>query len=198
MDTSHRCIALPQTKTVNLVSLLSILKSSDPSLLEGNSWIFDGKFRFLDRQPIPAGQKIAFDTFPRSGNSYLRRFLETITGVSTGSNVPLYVTTMLQMVGMLGEEVVDERAWIVKTHQPLTIPWVSPTYISNKIICCVRNPLDIMPSYLNLHSLGSQSAKMEFEPEIEFPQHWDQYVKIISATHANFFDKLLTDTVVDG
>ena len=78
--------------------------------------MFDGQHRFLDGEPLPLGQKLAFTTFPRSGNSFLRRFLENTTGVLTGSNIPMYLCSNLQQMGMKGEEVLDERCWIIKTH----------------------------------------------------------------------------------
>jgi hypothetical protein len=59
-----------------LAKLLTILKSKDASLMEENAWMFDGEIRMLDGAPIPTGQKVAFDTWPRTGNSFLRKFLE--------------------------------------------------------------------------------------------------------------------------
>ena len=94
LDTFQRCIALPETKTVNLTKLMAILRSKDPSLLEENSWMFDGQTRLLDGAEIPTGQKVAFDTWPRTGNSFLRKFIEQITGIYTGANMPLNMTSM--------------------------------------------------------------------------------------------------------
>ena len=70
-----------------------MLKSKDESLFKENSWIWDGDFKFLDGQKLPT--KIAFDTYPRSGNSMLRRFLEQMTGISTGASVQLHTSTSL-------------------------------------------------------------------------------------------------------
>ena len=54
-------------------------------------WIASGEYRFLDGEDI-TGSKIAFQSFPRSGNSMLRKLLETVTGVHTGSDMPIDVT----------------------------------------------------------------------------------------------------------
>jgi hypothetical protein len=48
-------------------------------------------------------------------------------------------------MGMIGEEITDDRVWIVKSHHPLPGIGEIPEhrkYTSNKVICCVRNPLD--------------------------------------------------------
>ena len=57
-------------KTVNYSLLMDILKSKDETLLQKHAWMFDGNFRILDGQPI-GDNKIAFNTFMRSGNSFL-------------------------------------------------------------------------------------------------------------------------------
>ena len=69
-------VAKPSTRTLNFSKLIEILKSKDENLLKENAWMFDGEFRFLDGGKIPEGQKIAFNTWPRSGNTFLRRYLE--------------------------------------------------------------------------------------------------------------------------
>lgn len=49
------------------------------------------------------------------------------------------------MIGFKGEEVLDDRIWIAKTHFPNRYPW-DIEYYTNKTVCCVRNPLDIFAS----------------------------------------------------
>lgn len=66
------------------------------------------------------GNRIAFVSFPRSGNSFLRKIIEKITGVFTGSDVPMKDCLPLQQQGLLGEETFgDNSVWITKTHYPL-------------------------------------------------------------------------------
>ena len=50
-DKNQRVVAGPSTKVINLKKLMGILKSSDESLWEESRWMFDGKFRFLDKEP---------------------------------------------------------------------------------------------------------------------------------------------------
>ena len=75
-----RIVALPETPVINLKQLVSIFKSKDAEVLERNKWMFDGEFRFLDGEPNPSN-KVAFCSFPRSGNTFLRKYMELLTGV---------------------------------------------------------------------------------------------------------------------
>ncbi len=117
--------------------------------------MFDGESRFLDGEKFD--QKIAFNTFPRSGNSFLRSLLESVSGVTTGATVSLHTSTSLQCMGLKGEEIVDERVWIVKAHHPALMPGVLK-FESNKVICCIRNPLDVFISYASLANTLSHTA----------------------------------------
>ena len=76
------------TPTVNLKQLKEILLSKDLSRDRELDWIANGEIRFLDGEDI-GGDKVSFQSFPRSGNTMLRKFLEVVTGVHTGSDRPL-------------------------------------------------------------------------------------------------------------
>jgi hypothetical protein len=93
-------------------------------------------------------------------------------------------------MGMLGGEIVDERSWIVKTHYPLPIPF-SLEYSSNKVIMIVRNPLDGFPSMFNLNTLGSHSATHPFENLEEAPALWDEFVRMLTRKHKDYYDIVL-------
>ena len=59
-------------------------------------------------------------SYPRSGNTLLRAYLERIMGLVTGSDVDIKrnLNSALLELGMAGEGLVDERVWVVKTHYP--------------------------------------------------------------------------------
>ena len=61
-------------KRVNMRYLRELLTSTDESKYEQNSWIWDGEFRFLDGAPLE--RRVGFTSYPRSGNSFLRRYVE--------------------------------------------------------------------------------------------------------------------------
>jgi len=165
-------------KSVSLADLFDVLKSSDASLLadrkQKEGW-FDGDFKFLNNANI-SGQRVAFNSFPRSGNSFLRRLLEQISGLSTGATVSMHTATSLQIMGMKGEGISDDRVWIVKAHHPLLLEQAAP-YECNKVICCVRNPLDVFPSYASLCNSINHATKPEYEYEVDYPEWWDWFVR---------------------
>lgn len=80
--------------------------------------MFKNEFKFLDGAPND-WNKVAFISFPRSGNTFLRKVCELLTGVTTGSDCPINFTVKLQMQGLKGENVQDDTTWIVKTHSPI-------------------------------------------------------------------------------
>jgi len=75
-----RIRASPGTKVLNINVLLSLLRSKDEKLWRDSEWMFKGGFRFLDGSPNKSN-KIAFASFPRSGNTFLRKYSEMLTGV---------------------------------------------------------------------------------------------------------------------
>ena len=194
---TQRVVALKDTKTVNFGELMRVLKSAPGPLSihhEAENGILDGQRRFFDGEILPAGQRIAYTTFPRSGNTCLRKYLELITGIETGANMPLPPVTMQQMFGMRGENITDERVWVVKTHYPMNMP-NSINFNSNKVIVCVRNPLDAFHSLFTLRNTFSHSAKLPFDVDKEFPDFWDTCVKGMSNKHQQYFDILFDDLV---
>ena len=100
---------------------------------------------------------VAFQSFARAGNTMMRKFLETTTGLFTSSDMDLELTIHIQMLGLLGEENVTDTnlTWITKTH------WPTPTYKvkfhAQKMIVIVRNPIDIIPSMCGLLQTISHS-----------------------------------------
>ena len=75
--------------------------------------------------------KILLTSYPRSGNSFVRKVLEEMTGIVTGSdsrpNRPL--PAQLLEYGYRGEGITDNSVWIVKSHYPErtgTNPYLSP------------------------------------------------------------------------
>lgn len=119
--------------------------------------MFDGKFRFLDGQPNKSN-KVAFCSFPRSGNTFLRKYIELLTGVITGADNTLSINVALQMQGMMGEDIVDDTVWVVKSHSPWIMP-DAPVFHANKNIVIVRNPLDTNLSWMHLVATCCHSVK---------------------------------------
>jgi hypothetical protein len=108
-----------EAKVINFDSLRGILLSDD---LSRDSELPDtsGKFcQFLDGAPIK-GNQVAFCSYPRSGNSFLRGYLEKVCSVFTGSDLP---GVPFLNSGLLGEGTNSDSGyvWITKTHFPLMV-----------------------------------------------------------------------------
>ena len=82
----------------------------------------EGKCVFLDSSvKLQKEQEaVAFQSFVRSGNTFLRRYLEQITGVFSGSDMLIELTFFEAQMGLLGNNVTcdSNRVWITKTHYP--------------------------------------------------------------------------------
>lgn len=93
-----RIRAKPETSVVNFDMLVSILKSKDRQMWEQAKWIFKGSENkepiFLDGAPIKSN-KIAFASFPRSGNTFLRKYFELLSGIQTGADNTLHINVPL-------------------------------------------------------------------------------------------------------
>ena len=65
-------------------------------------------------------EKVVLVSYPRSGNSFLRRLLETRFGIVTGSDSRpnRTLSESLLRCGFRGEGICDDSVWIVKTHYP--------------------------------------------------------------------------------
>ena len=135
----------------------------------------DGTLRFLDMTPLD-GDRISYQTFGRSGSTFLRKYLELITGIPTGSEMNLGSPMTFQMSGMIGEQVADDSIWITKTHHPFP-RFRCLNFHTNKIIVCVRNPFDVLISFMNFFSTFSHSKDIENKPELENPEFFDYFMR---------------------
>ena len=191
LDKHMRVVARPDTPVINLGQLIALLKSKDAALWERAKWMFDGQFRFLDGAPNKSN-KIAFCSFPRSGNTFLRRYMELLTGISTGADNSLNFGFTLQMQGLKGENVYDDTVWIVKSHAPIILP-ENATFHANKCIVVVRNPLDSILSTLNLVALNSHSLKSPINYEELYPNYFDWWVKDCATNINNWMLTMMND-----
>ena len=93
------------------------------------------------------GNSIIYTSMPRCGQTFLRTYLQKITGIATGCEMSIDITLDQQFNGFMGEEIVDESVWIKKSHWPMRIPG-NQIQIGNKVLVCVRNPYDIIVSLM--------------------------------------------------
>lgn len=179
----------PETQRVNFQWLQDLLLSKDLARDSELEWVANCKgLRFLEEIDLmPSGNAVAFQSMPRCGNSFLRRILETITGVYTGSDMNIDLTTQLVFNGRLaGEETVadDKLVWITKTHWPMESPLGAKKFSANKCISVVRNPIDMMPSLSYLYLTTTHTKVTNIPSNEADPEWWNKFVtKIAQATN---------------
>lgn len=116
----------PNTKTIEFDKLWDVFTSDDESKLKDIDWVFN-QTTFLDKKAAntvaTAGQHVGYCSFPRCGNSFLRKYLTNITGIETGSdnNQTIGIWVMQNLHEFAGESIVDESTWIRKSHAPIYI-----------------------------------------------------------------------------
>ena len=93
-------------------------------------------------------------------------------------------------MGLKGEGVFDDRVWIVKAHHPLLLELAAP-YTCNKVICCVRNPLDVFPSFASLTNTINHATKPDYEYEVDYPEWWTWWVKRQTDQMRDYFEILI-------
>ena len=104
------------------------------------------------------GDRVAMQSFARSGNTFLRRYLEIISGIYTGADMNIKHTFFEAMMGLLGQNITSDSnlVWVTKTHYPHAIPG-DKAFKAEKMIVIARNPLDVIPSFANLVNTHSHS-----------------------------------------
>jgi hypothetical protein len=98
-----RLVANQETPVLNFNKLKSLLLSEGTSKIDEYRALTSKGLLFLDKKEDLVGNRVALASFPRTGNSFLRKILEQITGNFTGSDMSLDFTVIVQQQGMLGE-----------------------------------------------------------------------------------------------
>lgn len=67
----------------------------------------------------------------------------------------------------------------------------------NKVLCIVRNPLDVLVSYATLCQTMSHSAVTPYNFAKDYPQWWDWWIKFMCDQMSDYFDILMGDCIDD-
>ena len=144
-----------------------LAKSTDLESKKQLECLIDSKkLQFLDCKDSMQGNRVALASYPRSGNSLSRKILEGITGIYTGSDSNIHLDQLLQHHGLIGGGIYGEDSvWVTKTHYPAfkdNFP-----FEVDKVVCVVRNPIDVIPSLASLFGLLSHTLVPE--------KSWNKY-----------------------
>ncbi|CBN74859.1 conserved unknown protein [Ectocarpus siliculosus] len=140
-------------------------------------------YRFLGAEDLGSngegqhGPKAVLASYPRSGNSLLRKLLEEVTGTITGSDTrpDRTLSRSLSVMGMQGEGVVDHRVQVVKTHYPERPGFRA--FEADKAILLVRNPFDAVDSYFNMALTNTHDRSLHDAVYEEFQEFWDGMIR---------------------
>jgi hypothetical protein len=143
---------------------LEFIKNKDLDKYEENRWVFEKPTKLLDGESIE-GLRTAIVSYFRGGNTFLRGWVEAITGLATGSNMGFENTNViaLQYQGFIGEEHSDDnRCWLNKTHYPFVF-FREREVKANKAIIVIRNPMDIVWSNYTFTITGTHDRDLDME-----------------------------------
>lgn len=151
------------------------------------------KPKFLSKNKF---EKVALACYQRSGSSLLRKYIENITGILTGSDGDLLSETDKQLkdAGLAGESVLGSRVWIANTNFPEDIG-VARTMI-NKCILLVRNPCDAIYGHFHMLATRSIDKKLTEEEFKEMAPAWDEFVKQEIKIWKEFIDYWMIEPLV--
>jgi len=104
--------------------------------------------RFLSK--LSQHEKVLLVSYPRSGNSYVRKIMEAKSGIVTGSDSRPNRTLAISLLkyGYCGEGITDQSVWLVKSHFPERMGFIR--FPVKRIILVVRNPFDAIESYFHM------------------------------------------------
>jgi hypothetical protein len=88
---------------------------------------------------------------------------------------------------------VDDSVWISKSHHPLKL-FGMPILKANKTVVLVRNPLDVIYSFVCFTSLVNHSQKPDFSFEHDYPEYWDWFVTTMTRDMKAYFRVIMNDS----
>lgn len=115
-------------------------------------------------------------SYPRSGNTLLRAYLEKVTGLVSGSDCDITkkLNQALMHMGLAGEGLVDKRVWTIKTHYPER--YGKTKFGAERCILLVRSPLDCVTSLFNMVCSGSHDLSIADTDFDKFNSHWGEFI----------------------
>lgn len=127
-------------------------------------------------------------SFPRSGNTLLRAYLEKIMGLTSGSDCDITkkLNKDLMLMGLAGEGLVDKRVWVVKSHYPER--YGKTKFYAERAILLVRNPMDCITSLFNMVCTGSHNRSIHLDDYTKFGQLWAEFIQQDVTVWKDFHD----------
>lgn len=133
-------------------------------------------------------ETIILASYPRSGNTLLRAYIEKIMGFVTGSDCDIEkkLNKELMLMGLAGEGLVDKRVMVVKTHYPER--YGKTKFYAERCILEVRNPIDAVTSLFNMVCTGSHNKSIDTGDYSKFAAYWNEFIEQEISVWKDFHD----------
>lgn len=132
-----------------------------------------GKAKFLSKNYF---ERVVIACYQRSGSTLLRKYIENITHIITGSDGDVHseLDRQLKDAGLVGECILGSKIWIAQTNFPEEIGFVRTEV--EKGILLIRNPCDAIFSHFNMCMTNSIDDKLSDEEFESYAALWDDFV----------------------
>ena len=117
--------------------------------------------RFLSK--LSEHEKVSLISYPRSGNSFMRKLIENEFNIVTGSDSRPNRTLAASLLefGYQGEAITDNSVWVVKSHYPERLGYIR--YPSQRVVLIIRNPFDAIESYFHMAMTNTHDKSLTKE-----------------------------------
>ncbi|CAI2367750.1 unnamed protein product [Moneuplotes crassus] len=142
-------------------------------------------------------EKVAMPSYQSSGSTLLRKYIENITCILTGSDGDTHSKLDRQLKEeskLLGEGILGTKVWIAQTNFPEEIG-VARLFI-NKAIVVTRNPCDAIFSLFNKLCTKDINKKLSSEKMEDLNDCWTEFVKNEIDIWKQFHDYWMLEPVV--
>ena len=142
------------------------------------------------------GERIALASYPRSGNSLVRRLLESVTGIVTGSDTKpgRGMAELLRDSGLIGEgETKKEKVWVVKTHFPERVGW--QRFKVQRAILLVRHPINAIKSYFHMQLTATHHLSLDPSEFKHLSKEWNNHIEMETMIWKEFHKYWLTTDI---
>eukprot|EP00943_MAST-04B_sp_MAST-4B-sp1_P002859 g2859.t1 len=139
------------------------------------------------------GERIALASYPRSGNSLVRRLIESITGIVTGSDTKpgRGMAELLRNNGLIGEgETTKEKVWVVKTHFPERTGWQK--FKVQRAILLIRHPINAIKSYFHMQLTATHHLSLDPTEFEHLSKVWNDHIILETEIWKEFHKYWLT------
>ena len=169
--------------------------------MESVAWVFQDQddSKYLNVADPPSGKTVestgnmvGYASYPRSGNTFLRKYLENVTGIATGSDMCLEFNVDMQQQYFKAEEITDASVWVKKSHDP-KYDTGTVLHKCHKVICCVRNPYDCIASFMHFYPPLNQGGQINEKFSTDIPEVWDKLLKETSEALKIYHGRVLDD-----